>query len=150
MALIGLADAIELAVKAHSNQFDKAGESYILHPLRVMVAAMADPLLGDSEEAHMAAVLHDVVEDTPITLEDIADQGASPLVFSLVNAMTRREEEDYESYIWRVHAGGSLARRLKILDIKDNTSLHRMGRLPESTQTRLLRKYQRAIEMLES
>ena len=67
--------ALEIAAKAHAGQMDKAGQPYVLHPLRMMLAVT-------TPEARMAAVLHDVVEDTAVTLEELRDEGFPAAVIS--------------------------------------------------------------------
>ncbi|NLA90511.1 MAG: HD domain-containing protein, partial [Synergistaceae bacterium] len=86
--------AIEIATKAHEGQTDRGGAPYIRHCLRVM-ERMA------TEEMKIAAVLHDVVEDTPVPLEDLRREGFSEAVVKAVDALTRREGEDYPIFIMR-------------------------------------------------
>src|SRR5215210_371579 len=88
-------DAIELARQAHAGQFDKAGEPYISHPLRVMAAM-------DNDEARMVAVLHDVVEDTAVTLEDLANAGYPAAVVEAVGLLTKPAQADYLEYVRRI------------------------------------------------
>ena len=78
--------AIVIAVEAHAGQKDKAGFAYVLHPLRVMMA-LDDPL------ERIAAVLHDVVEDTPWTLDDLRAAGIPEEAVRLVDFVTEREDE---------------------------------------------------------
>jgi (p)ppGpp synthase/HD superfamily hydrolase len=106
-----LAEAISLAALAHGGQTDKAGEPYLLHPLRVMLACK-------TLETRLAAVLHDTVEDTDITLEDIAAR--FPLaVVAAVDALTCREGETYFEYIGRAREN-PIAREVKMADLRDN------------------------------
>lgn len=107
-----LEDAIALACQAHRGQLDKAGKPYILHSLRVM-------LRQESEAAQMAAVLHDVLEDTSVTLENLRAAGFTPEVCEAVDALTRRRGESYDSMIARV-AANPLARAVKLADLEDN------------------------------
>jgi (p)ppGpp synthase/HD superfamily hydrolase len=138
--LVSLEAAIEMAVKVHRGQVDKAGEPYILHPLRVMFRIREQ---GHSVEAQVAAVLHDAVEDTPVTLDDIAF--LNPDVAALVDAVTRRPNEAYLDFVRRA-ASNPEARALKIADIEDNLS--RLDRLrPEDTES-LGRRYEKALEIL--
>ena len=109
----GLEDAIEIAVRAHRGQTDKAGRPYILHPLRVMLAQSND-------SARIAAVLHDVVEDSDIELADLKREGFSPVVVEAVDCLTRREDETYAEYIGRVRRSGTHAVLIKIADLRDN------------------------------
>lgn len=80
--MANLEKAIEIAAKAHAGQLDKGGEPYILHPLRVMLR------MNDNLE-RMAAVLHDVVEDSDITLEKLSEEGFSAEVIEAVAALTK-------------------------------------------------------------
>jgi hypothetical protein len=92
--------AIELAVKAHKGQPDKSvpPKPYIYHPLSVMLAMEKDGFIDD---VLCVAVLHDVVEDTDVTMQDIIDMGFSIDVILGMDAMTRRDDETYKQYIER-------------------------------------------------
>ena len=115
--------AIEIAARVHAGQRDKAGEPYILHPLRVMLS------LGGAYE-RMAAVLHDVVEDTPVTLEDLAREGFPPEVLEAVDALTKRNGERRLDAAARA-VRNPIARAVKLADLKDNMDL---SRLPDPTE----------------
>jgi len=110
--MIGLNEAITLAVSAHAGQTDKAGEPYILHVLRVMLAQK-------DVEAMTVAALHDVVEDTDITISDLREAGWSTRVVAAVDALTHRDGEDYFDFTRRA-ASNELARPVKIADLRDN------------------------------
>ena len=105
-------DAIALAARAHRGQVDKSGEPYILHSLRVM-------LKQQSEAARIVAVLHDVVEDTAVTISDLRSAGYDDEVCDAVDSVTRRPDETYEAMISRV-AANPIARRVKLADLEDN------------------------------
>ncbi|GIV60845.1 HD domain-containing protein [Rhodocaloribacter litoris] len=126
-----LEDAIALAVEAHRGQRDKAGAPYVLHVLRVMLA-MPD------ETAMMAAVLHDVVEDTGYTLDDLRAAGYPEAVVSAVDALTRRPGETYEAFVRRA-AAHPVGRLVKQADLEDNMDLRRLGPLTEADCARLRR-----------
>jgi len=113
-----LEDAIALAVEAHRGQRDKAGQAYILHPLRVMMRL-------ETEAERMAAILHDVVEDTPYTLERLRELGYPEEVLGALDCLTKREGESYEAFIERVRPH-SLARRVKLADLEDNMDVRRL------------------------
>jgi (p)ppGpp synthase/HD superfamily hydrolase len=113
-----LEDAIALAVEAHRGQRDKSGQPYILHPLRVMLRLEGEP-------ARMAAILHDVVEDTPYTLERLREMGYPPAVLAAVERLTRRSGETYEAFIERV-SEDPLAARVKLADLEDNLDVRRL------------------------
>jgi (p)ppGpp synthase/HD superfamily hydrolase len=132
--------AIEIAAKAHAGQVDKAGQPYVLHPLRMMLAVT-------TPEARMAAVLHDVVEDTAVTLEELRDEGFPAAVISAVEALTKRDGEDYETFIRRV-APNPIAREVKLADLRDNSDLSRILEPTERDRERIA-KYRRAITYLE-
>jgi len=124
--------AIQLAVEMHSGQFDRAGKPYILHPLRVMFASPAD------ETSRIIAVLHDVVEDTPITFDDLRQRGFSEAIIAALDCLTRRDDETYAEFIERA-ANNPLARPVKIADIEDNMDVRRLHVFSEKDQERLKR-----------
>jgi (p)ppGpp synthase/HD superfamily hydrolase len=134
-------DAVSIAARAHAGQKDKAGAPYLLHPLRMM-------LRMDTEAAMMAAVLHDVVEDTDWTLERLREAGFSEEVLEAVDCLTHREGESYEEFVGRVRAN-PIARRVKIADLEDNMNIRRIGRLGAKDLERL-EKYHRAWRVLTS
>lgn len=129
-----VAAAKALATAAHATQTDKAGRPYITHPQRV-----AARVAGDSR-AEAAAWLHDVVEDSSITLADLAADGFDPEIIRAVDALTRRDGEPPEDYYARIRAV-PLALRVKFADLADNTDPHRLAALDDATRERLIRKY---------
>ena len=131
--------AIELAKQHHEGQTDKAGKPYIEHPLRVMNQV-------ESEEEKIVAVLHDIVEDTDISLNDLRNEGFSEEVVSAVECLTKQDGENYDSYIERI-SFNPLAVKIKLADLEDNSDL---TRLPEVTDKDLERieKYDKALEKL--
>ncbi|MFO1225299.1 HD domain-containing protein [Roseateles sp.] len=114
--------AIAIAASAHAGQRDKAGQPYILHPLRVMLAFQSD-------EDRIVAVLHDVVEDTVITLADLQAEGFSPAVVAAVEALTKRKGESRLEAATRA-AADSIACRVKLADNAENMDL---SRIPKPT-----------------
>src|SRR5437764_1310945 len=96
--------ALQIAAKAHEGQKDKGGLPYILHPLRVMMRV-------EGEEAQIVAVLHDVVEDTPVTADDLRQAGFSERVLAAVLCVTHRKDEPYADYVVRCK-GNEVARRV--------------------------------------
>lgn len=106
-----LREAITMAALAHEGQTDKSGAPYIFHPIRV-ASTFSDDLL------QTISVLHDVVEDTSITLSDLGAHFPQSVV-NAVDALTRREGESYKDFIRRVALNPS-ARKVKIADIRDN------------------------------
>lgn len=135
-----LNEAIKLAVDAHAGQVDKAGEPYILHPLRVMQAVF-------SETDRVVAVLHDVVEDSStVGLGDILALFGEE-VRAAVDALTRRDGEDYFDYVRRAKAN-PIARRVKWADLCDN--LRPADDDCTDAGDRRRRKYQKARDMLNT
>jgi len=110
--------AIEIAAAAHAGQVDKAGQTYILHPLRVMLRVAA----GNEQ---MAAVLHDVVEDTSVTLEQLALEGFPQEVLEAVEALTKRPGESRLQAAARA-AAHPVARAVKLADNAENMDLTRI------------------------
>ncbi|MGW6933158.1 HD domain-containing protein [Lentzea sp. NPDC054927] len=135
-----LEDAIALATSAHDGQFDKSGRPYIGHPLRVMTSVTG-------EHAQMAAVLHDVIEDTPITADDLTARGCPTAVVDAVVALSHLPDEPQDVYLRRV-AANPLALSVKRADIADNLSPARMARLDAATRERLQAKYANALRLL--
>jgi (p)ppGpp synthase/HD superfamily hydrolase len=135
-----LDDAIQVARRAHEGQLDKSGRPYIAHPLRVMG-------MVTGTHQRMTAVLHDVVEDTDVTLEDLAAAGCPDEVLTAVAAISKRPGEPQSDYLTRVLAD-PIALVVKRADIADNMSPDRMGRLDAETQDRLRTKYEAALRRL--
>jgi (p)ppGpp synthase/HD superfamily hydrolase len=135
-----LDEAIQVARRAHEGQLDKSGRPYIGHPLRVMGS------LRDEHE-RMAAVLHDVVEDTSVTLADLKAAGCPEEVLSAVAAISKQPGEDQATYLARVSAN-PIARAVKRADIADNMSPDRLSRLDPDTRERLQAKYESALRQL--
>ena len=133
MATLG--KAIAIAAQAHQEQYDKAGAPYILHPLRMM-------LRMSSETEMMAAILHDVVEDTDWTLDRLRQVGFSAEVVQAVECLTHREHETYEEFIARVSTN-VIARKVKLADLEDNMDMRRLHAVTEPDAQRL-HKYHRA------
>jgi len=126
-----LEDAIALAVEAHRGQRDKAGQTYILHPLRVMMRL-------ETETERMVAVLHDVVEDSPWTLERLRGLGYPEEVLGALDCLTKREGETYEAFIERL-LPNPLARRVKRADLEDNLDVRRLPAVTAKDAERLAR-----------
>ncbi len=131
--------AVILATQAHEGQVDKAGAPYILHPLRVL-ARMT------TTEEQTTAVLHDVLEDTPLTLEALASEGIPPVVLEALEHLTKREGEAYMDFIRRC-AENPIARRVKLADLEDNMDLGRIAQPTEKDKARV-EKYRQAKEYL--
>src|SRR5438128_12394774 len=116
-----LEDAIALAVHAHAGQRDKVGAPYVLHPLRLIFRLGPDA----TEAERMAAVLHDVAEDTAYGLDRLRELGCPEEVLAALDRLTRRRDETYEQFIERV-LPDRIARRVKRADLEDNMDLLRL------------------------
>ncbi len=136
-----LEKAIRIAVEAHRGQRDKYGAPYILHPLRVM--ALVDTALEKT-----VAILHDVVEDSDWTFEELKTEGFPPAVLAALEAVTKREGEAYEDFVKR-SAGHPLARRIKLADLEDNMDVRRLPEVTEKDRERL-QKYLKAYRLLKA
>lgn len=132
--------AIQLALTAHAGQVDKAGKPYILHPLAV--ASMQD-----TEEGFIVGMLHDVVEDSKITLPDLLKWGFSFEVVEAVELLTHAKGEDYMTYVKRIK-GNALATKVKLADLKHNSDLSRLPLITQKDVRRVEEKYKPAIEYL--
>lgn len=131
--------ALAMAAVAHRGQTDKAGEPYILHILRVVLAV-------DGHDERIAAALHDIVEDTPTTLPMLIDAGVSPRVVSAVDALSRRSGETYGDFIRRCRAD-PIGRAVKLADLQDNLCVQRLPRITPEDEKRT-RRYFDAVAIL--
>lgn len=131
--------AIEIAAKAHDGQVDKGGNPYILHPLRVMMNCQ-------SESAKICAVLHDVIEDTNTTLDDLKKQGFSDEIITVLDCLTKREGELYNDFISRV-LQNEIACQVKLADLIDNIDLTRIQNPSKEDEARI-QKYKLAIDRI--
>ncbi|KQV47535.1 MULTISPECIES: HD domain-containing protein [unclassified Duganella] len=121
--------AIEIASAAHAGQVDKAGQPYILHPLRVMLRLSSD-------YERMAAVLHDVVEDTPVSLAQLSEAGFPAEVIAAVEALTKRRGETRLQVAARA-ASNPIARVVKLADNAENMDLSRIANPTEKDFARI-------------
>ena len=132
--------AILIAVNAHRGQLDKQGLPYVLHPLRVMLK-QKDP------DARVAAVLHDVVEDTEVSLEDLAGAGFSAEALEAVRLLTHDKSVPYLDYVKAI-AADPIARQVKLADLEDNLDPSRILNMTAKDLARLER-YREAKVILE-
>ena len=134
--------ALRLAYAAHHGQMDKSGVPYIFHPIH-----LAEQM--EDETSACAALLHDVVEDTPVTLERVAREFPSEVV-EAVRLLTRGKGTDYCDYV-RAIRQNPVARAVKRADLLHNADESRLAgcAVPPETRERLREKYRRALEILE-
>jgi len=135
-----LEQAIALAVEAHTGDVDKEGKPYVLHPLRLM-------LLMETEEEMMTAVLHDVIEDTPVTLDDLRQKGFPETVLTALALLTHNTAStSYEDYVAAIKPN-PIARKVKLADLAHNMDIRRLPKLEMKDYGRLER-YRRAWDTL--
>jgi guanosine-3',5'-bis(diphosphate) 3'-pyrophosphohydrolase len=134
-----LEKAIAIAAKAHEGQSDKAGEPYILHPIQVMLRVTGT-------EARIAAVLHDVVEDSDLTIEELRIEGFSETVLEAVEALTKRKDENRIEAAMRA-AANEIARVVKLADNAENMNLGRISNPTEKDFARM-EEYEKVREIL--
>jgi len=133
--------AIKIAVEAHSGQLDKAGQPYVLHPLRVMLS------LSD-EKDRIVGVLHDVIEDSNITYDYLIVNGfeGQREILEALKSVTKEKDETYDDFIERV-AQNSIGKRVKLADLQDNMNLSRIPNPTEKDYERI-KRYKKAREKL--
>ena len=131
--------ALSIATKAHRGQFDKAGIDYIEHP--IFVASQVD-----SEEEKAVALLHDVIEDSSVTAEELLNAGLPETVVTAVQILSKKKGQDYQTYLKTVKSN-PLARAVKLADLKHNSDLLRLETITGKDLERL-EKYKKAIDYL--
>jgi len=124
------------AYDAHQGQMDKVGVPYIFHPVHV-----AEQMETESET--IAALLHDVVEDTDVTLGDLAEDGYPKDAIDAIAALTHEEGEEYYAYLDRVKQN-PIAHKVKLADIAHNSDETRLASLSMADATKLREKYAKA------
>lgn len=133
--------AVRIAEDAHCGQFDKAGNPYIGHPMRVMNNV-------HSIEEKIVAILHDVMEDTDVTSDDLRQAGIPDSLISELNVLIRSPNMDYDKYIERI-SHFSIASAVKLADLKDNMDITRLNEITEKDIERL-RIYHRSYVFLKN
>lgn len=131
--------ALKLCFEAHKNQVDKTGLPYVFHPFH-----LAEQM--DSEIAVVCALLHDVVEDTPLSLQDIAEMGFPREAVEVLALLTHEEGVPYMEYVQKIKHN-PIARQVKIADLQHNSDLTRMDTVDEWAQRRNA-KYSEALRIL--
>lgn len=131
--------ALQIAIRAHKGQKDKAGHDYILHPIRVSERC-------DDPRAKIVALLHDTIEDTDVTADYLREEGFTEEIVEAVLAVTRSEGEEYDDYVRRA-AQNELGRMVKRADLEDNMDIRRLPELTDRDVERL-RKYLRAWQYI--
>jgi (p)ppGpp synthase/HD superfamily hydrolase len=126
-----LEKALQIAVRAHAGQKDKNGAPYIFHSIRVMTRCA-------SPDAKIVALLHDVVEDTDVTFEELEKEGFSDRILAALMLVTRSDDETYEEFVERT-TQDAIAIEVKIADLEDNSDIRRLSEVDEKTMERFKR-----------
>lgn len=135
-----IAEALSIAQKAHEGQKDKAGQPYLRHLMRVMERVR-------SEEEKIVAVLHDLLEDTAYTAEELQAEGCSSHLIEAIRALTKQKGESYSDFVMRA-AQNPLARSVKLADLEDNLDLRRLQQV-EGKDLERINKYLKAYHFLK-
>jgi (p)ppGpp synthase/HD superfamily hydrolase len=134
-----LLHAMHVAINAHGKQLDRNGQPYIGHCFRVMAA-------GQTLEEKIVGVLHDVLEDTPLSIINLSSEGFCEEIIDAVHTLSKLENEDYDHYIRRVMRN-DLAIRVKLNDLTDNMDLRRLKEINDDDVMRM-HKYLKAYNQL--
>ena len=131
--------AMKLCYKGHKDQFDKSGIPYVFHPIH-LAEQMTD------EDTTIVALLHDLVEDTEFTLEDLRKEGFSETVVEAVALMTHAEGVPYMEYVAKIKEN-PVARAVKLADLTHNSDITRLDTVDEKALARR-KQYAEAIQLL--
>jgi len=132
--------AVELAVHFHKGQVDKGGEPYILHPLRLITRT-------DNKKEQIVAALHDIIEDTHLTLNELSLLGFDNEVVTAIDCLTRRKNENYDQFIERI-SENKLATKVKILDLEDNLDTNRLKEITQKDIERIQKYAEARIKLM--
>ena len=131
--------ALKLCFAAHKDQTDKSGMPYVFHPFH-LAEQMPD------ENTTIVALLHDVIEDTPYTLDELRAMGFNEQVLEALALMTHDKQIPYMDYVAKIK-GNKIARTVKLADLKHNSDLSRLNTVDEKALQRI-EKYRQAIALL--
>ncbi len=132
--------ALKLCFEAHKNQLDKSGIPYVFHPFH-----LAEQM--ETEETVIVALLHDVVEDTDYTIDDLKNMGFDKTVTDAIALLTHKESDEYMDYVAKVKEN-EIAKSVKLADLKHNSDLTRLDVIDEKSLLRQ-KKYIKAINFLK-
>jgi len=132
--------ALKLCFEAHKEQTDKSGMPYVFHPFH-LAEQMAD------EATTVVALLHDVVEDTELTFEDLEKQGFGGEIISALKLLTHNDDTPYMDYVAKIK-NNKIATKVKLADLRHNSDLSRLSVVDEKALERKA-KYEKAIKFLE-
>ena len=134
-------NAIKLCYEAHAGQVDKSGLPYVHHPLH-----LAEQM--DDETSTVAALLHDIVEDTKYTFADLENMGFGDEVLDALRLLTHDDSVPYLDYVREI-AKNPVAKKVKLADLAHNSDLSRLDHEPTAKDLERVRKYQKAREILQ-
>lgn len=137
-----LGKVLVLATNAHAGQFDRGGKPYILHPIKVM-----HYLKTDDEELQCIALLHDVIEDTKTTWDDLRAIGCTERIIFAVHALTKQPGQSYDQYKHEVMANKD-AMRVKMADLRHNTDIRRLKGVTQKDVDRMAKYNQFYLEIM--
>ncbi len=132
--------ALKLCFEAHKNQVDKSGMPYVFHPFH-----LAEQM--QTEETTIVALLHDLVEDTDYTIEDLISMGFDKNITDTIALMTHASDVPYMDYVREIKSN-PIAKAVKLADLKHNSDLTRLDAIDEKALSRR-KKYLKAIALLE-
>jgi (p)ppGpp synthase/HD superfamily hydrolase len=132
--------ALKLCFEAHKEQTDKSGMPYVFHPFH-LAEQMVD------EATTVVALLHDVVEDTELTFEDLEKQGFNDEIIKALMLLTHEKSVPYMEYVGEIKKN-KIATKVKLADLKHNSDLSRLSVIDEKALKRK-EKYEKAIKFLE-
>ena len=133
--------ALKLCFEAHKDQLDKSGLPYVFHPFH-LAEQMTD------EKTTVAALLHDVAEDTPITLDDLAEMGFDSDVIDALRLLTHDDDTPYMDYVAKIKPN-PIARAVKLADLAHNSDMSRLDEsMIDEWALRRAQKYRDAIAFL--
>ena len=132
--------ALKLCFEAHNEQIDKSGMPYVFHPFH-LAEQMTD------EATTVVALLHDVVEDTELTFDDLEKQGFGEEIISALKLLTHNDDTPYMDYVAKIKTN-KIATAVKLADLKHNSDLTRLDIVDEKALKRK-EKYEKAIKLLE-
>lgn len=133
--------ALEIATMAHKGQFDKSGAVYIFHPIRVAERCV-------KEEEKIVALLHDTIEDTPVTPKYLLEQGFPRSIVDAVLGVTRRDDETYEEFVRRASLN-PISKQVKIHDLEDNMDIRRLGELTDRERLSKAQQIFEGVQILD-
>ena len=133
--------ALKLCFEAHKDQLDKSGMPYVFHPFH-----LAEQM--ETEETTIVALLHDLVEDTAYSLEDVKQMGFGDVVTEAIALLTHAEDVDYMDYVRRIK-NNPVAAAVKLADLRHNSDLSRLDTVDEKALRRR-DKYLKAMELLSA